>query len=238
MSSAPDVGATVAPGAQEQPDALGGAPIDAPAAMHGGAADADDDAAGQKHQRPAPEQEEEEQDDVLMLPAFQTGDMVVCPNPRRAGLLWPVSGGALVLGGGERRKHFPRLSVSPSRRPLPLSPRAKLTVPSLFAPHSPPPLKKHQPPSGRHRRPAGGPRRGSQRDEGGVPLRDAARARRKQQRRRRRRGKGEDFRFKLKKLWVSLSCAFSRSYSPFSLRQTNKPRSLSCVTLRGLPIPR
>ena len=92
MSDVLEKGAPVALGAQEPPAALDGVPNDAPA-PHGGVADADD-AAGQQQRPPAPEEQE---DDVLMLPAFQTGDMVVCPNPRRTGLLWPVSsGGALV----------------------------------------------------------------------------------------------------------------------------------------------
>jgi len=90
MSSALKEAAPVALGAQEPPEAIDGVPNDAPAeAIHGGVSDADA-AAGQQ------QEEKEEEDDVLMLPAFQTGDMVVCPNPRRTGLLWPVSGGALA----------------------------------------------------------------------------------------------------------------------------------------------
>ena len=80
MSSTPVEGAPVASGAQEPPRALDGAPAAIQAANA--------DAVGQQQ----PEREEE-RDDVLMLPAFQAGDMVVCPNPRRAGLLWPVSRG-------------------------------------------------------------------------------------------------------------------------------------------------
>ena len=117
MSSAPDEGATVAPGFQGQPEALGGPQNVAPAAAMpvAGVADADDDAAaaGQQQQQ---QQEEEQDDDVLMLPAFQTGDMVVCPNPRRAGMLWPVSSGALVLD--EKKGISPtRIVESLSRRP-------------------------------------------------------------------------------------------------------------------------
>lgn len=124
MSSDPDLGATAAPGAQEQPEALGGASDAAPAAeaaMHGGA---------DGQQRRQKQEEEEQEDDVLMLPAFQTGDMVVCPNPRRAGMMWPVSGGAIVFGGRKKPKAFPPEFVCrPSRRPSSPSPQTHRSLP-------------------------------------------------------------------------------------------------------------
>ena len=62
------------------------APNVAPASVGVGVVDVGVDAEPNQ-QQPA----NEDGEDVLMLPALQTGDMVVCPNPRRTGMLWPVS---------------------------------------------------------------------------------------------------------------------------------------------------
>lgn len=151
MSRTPEECSPTAPGAEEPPAARDGAPnVETAAAAN--QADADNAMQQQPEQQQQQDAEEEKEEDVLMLPAFQTGDMVVCPNPRRAGLLWPVR----ARFKRKRRKAIAqsircRCRPSLSWHHLLLSPR-RFPQPHHTAPNQ------HHP--GRHRRPQGGPRRG------------------------------------------------------------------------------
>lgn len=124
MWSVQEEGSLTAPGAEEPLAARDGAPNVETAAAN----QADENAMQPERQQQKQQPEEEEEEDVLMLPAFQTGDMVVCPNPRRARLLWPVR--EIFLSG----KTKANAQSIPRRPPLSLASRVRLFRHSRLSP--------------------------------------------------------------------------------------------------------